>query len=404
MVRVSVCAVALILLPTGSIHAQATAGPLPSAPSPATTTLHVYTNLKQVPVLVLTSNYERMKPVDTSKFRLRLDSGPPFRPTHVRQEGDDPISLAILIDASKPDSELLPQLSQAISALAPEYLQPQDHVSIYAIDCSLIRTAYNAPANAATLKQAVDSALSPWQFHRETKQHTLPCKPSLSLWDSMDNVIDDLTHQSGRRVLLAITDGEDEGSKTPWRQVMRRAQVESITVFGLLPMREMGGFFKGTSPFILSTEDKFNQICDLSGGVELPARYAAVSQRLKEFTKILRERYILEFPAVSTKRQEFTPWTSRTKTEAISTSCLLESRFRLRATTKKKAQTRLQRTHREHPPKALEECYSPSSRPSQTSPAKHHCHASVFSVTKRAGSHRIWHDHYKSISLSVKDG
>ena len=295
----AVCAIALILLLTGRlIQAQATSNALPFAPSPATTTLHVYTNLKQVPVLVLTSNYERMKPVDTSKFRLRLDSGPPFRPTHVRQEGDDPISLAILIDASKPDSDLLPQLSQAISALAPEYLQPQDHVSIYAIDCSLIRTAYNTPANATALKKAVDSALSPWQFHRQRKQPELPCKPSLSLWDSMDNVIDDLTHQSGRRVLLAITDGEDEGSKTQWGQVMRRAQVESITVFGLLPgrSREMGKFFKAASLFILSTEDKFNQICDLSGGVVLQARYAPASERLKEFTKILRERYILEFP------------------------------------------------------------------------------------------------------------
>lgn len=305
IVRVPACTAALILLLAGRlIQAQATSGALPSAPSPATPTLHVYTNLKQVPVLVLTPNYKRMKPVDTSKFRLRLDSGPPFRPTHVRQEGDDPISLAILIDASKPDSDLLPQLSQAISALVPEYLQPQDHVSIYAIDCSLIRTAYNAPANAAALKQAVDSALSPWQFHRETKQHALPCKPSLSLWDSLDNVIDDLTRQTGRRVLLAITDGEDEGSKTLWRQVMRRAQFNSIAVFGLLPIpvigtersREMGEFFKAASLFILSTEDKFNQICDLSGGVELQARYAAVSERLKEFTKIVRERYILEFP------------------------------------------------------------------------------------------------------------
>jgi hypothetical protein len=306
IVRVSVCAIALILLPAARlIHAQATSGALPSAPSPATTTLHVYTNLKQVPVLVLTSNYNRMKSVDTSKFRLRLDSGPPFRPTHVRQEGDDPISLAILIDASKPDSDLLPQLSQAISALAPEYLQPQDHVSIYAIDCSFIRSAYNAPANAATLKQAVDNALSPWQLRRKTKQHSvLPCKPSLPLWDSMDNVIDDLTQQSGRRVLLAITDGEDGGSKTLWRQVMRRAQFNSIAVFGLLPTpvigaersRGTGGFFKGTSPFLLSTEDKFNQICDLSGGVEVQARYSAVSERLKEFTKIVRERYILEFP------------------------------------------------------------------------------------------------------------
>jgi hypothetical protein len=300
-------AVGLVLLvpPGRAIWAQGNTTAQPSAQPPPITTLHVYTNLKQVPVLVLTSDYQRMKPLDTSKFSVSLDSGPPFRPTHVRQEGGDPLSLAILIDASKPDSELLPQLSQAIAALAPEYLQPKDHVSIYALDCTLIRTALDAPANAATLKQAVDRALAPWRIRRALKKGSIaPCKPSLPLWDSMNKVVDDLTQQSGRRVLLAITDGEDGGSRTLWTQVMHQAQVQSIAVFGLLPIPSIGTlrrddrgeFFKVTSPFLLSSEDKFNQVCDLSGGVEIQARDAIVSWRLKEFIKIVRERYIVEFP------------------------------------------------------------------------------------------------------------
>jgi hypothetical protein len=66
-----------------------------------------------------------MKPMDPSGFRLSLDSGPRFRPTYVRREGDDPISLAILIDASKPDNELLPSLIKAIAALPPDFLHPR---------------------------------------------------------------------------------------------------------------------------------------------------------------------------------------------------------------------------------------------------------------------------------------
>jgi hypothetical protein len=173
------------------------------------------------------------------------------------------------------------------------------------LDCALIRTAYDAPANAAMLKQAIDSALAPWQIRRELKQGSLAsCKPSLPLWDSMDNVMDDLTQQSGRRVLLAITDGEDEGSRTLWTQILHRAQIGSVAIFGLLQMpvngtrrhKETGGFFKNTPPFLLTSEDKFNQVCDLSGGVEVQERNAIVSWRLKEFTKIVRERYIMEFP------------------------------------------------------------------------------------------------------------
>jgi hypothetical protein len=295
------CAICLIALPTATpARAQTTDTATPNTQLP-TPTLHVYANLEQVPVLVLTSNYERMKPIDPSRFRVSLDSGPPFRPTYVRQQGEDPISLAILIDLSKPDSEILPQLTQAIASLSPGYLKPRDHVSIYALDCFLIRTAYDAPADATELRHSVERALEPWQIRRKKKGAISPCKPSMPLWDSMANVLDDLAHQPGRRILLAITDGVDSGSRTLWTKVRRRAQVESIAVFGLLPMsfiyrRETGEISMVNSPFLRPPEDKFSQICSLSGGLELQARYAVVSWRLEEFTQMIRERYILEFP------------------------------------------------------------------------------------------------------------
>ena len=298
---------ALLLLPAWRLlPAQAATGSANStAPPAATPTLHVYTNLKQIPVLVLTHDYERMKPLDTALFRLSLDSGPPFRPTYVRQEGEDPISLAILIDTSKPDSEVLPQLAQAIGGLAPDYLKPRDHVSIYVLDCTLIRTAYDLPADSRELEQSVTKALLPWQIRREQKK--APCKPTISLWDSMSNVLDDLNQQSGRRVLLAITDGVDGGSRTLWMNVAHRAEFDSVAVFGILPMatistmphRETSEIFKVNSPFFKpaeSSEDKFSQICSLTGGVEIQPRSAILSWRLKEFAQMLRERYILEFP------------------------------------------------------------------------------------------------------------
>lgn len=316
IVPISSCTILLLALAAVGAPAQSSteAPTAQQTPSPdATPTLHVYTNLKQVPVLVLTANYGRMKPLDTSKFRISLDSGPLFRPTYVRLEGQDPISLSILIDTSKPDNEMLPRLSQAIASLAPEYLQPQDHVSIYVLDCSLIRTAYDAPANATVLNQAVDRGLTPWLIRQKQKGSVVPCKPSIPLWDSMASVLDELAPQSGRRVLLAITDGEDSGSRTLWTNVRRRAQIESIAVFGLLPTpvigtiyrRDTAEIFKVNSPFFRPIEDKLNQICSLTGGVEVQQRYGVVSWRLKEFLQMVRERYILEFPRSPTEEPGF---------------------------------------------------------------------------------------------------
>lgn len=190
-------------------------------PQQPPTTMHVFENLKQLPVLVLSAKQQRMKPVDPANFRVRLDSSPPFPPTYVRQEGDEPIELAIVIDLSKPDSELLPDLSQSITALAPTYLKPQDRISVYAIDCSFIRAAFEVPADAATLKTSVDRALTPWLTLQKMK-HPPPCKATFQLWDAMANVLDDIDQSSGHRVMLVITDGLDEGSTTHWPDVDRR--------------------------------------------------------------------------------------------------------------------------------------------------------------------------------------
>lgn len=61
-----------------------------------------------------------------AQFRLSLDSGPAVPPTYVRMEGDDPISMAILIDTMVPKSELLPLVQEAVTGLARGSLGPQD--------------------------------------------------------------------------------------------------------------------------------------------------------------------------------------------------------------------------------------------------------------------------------------
>lgn len=293
------CIAALILALTAAcLNAQSSPEATPGVQAaPPATTLHVYANLKQVPVLVLSNDYRRIKPIDPSGFRISLDSGPLFRPTYVRREGDDPISLAILIDASKPYNDgWLPTLVKTIATLPPDFLHPQDRVSIYAIDCTLIRTTYDIGANPAALADGLQRALAPWRIRQTRneelkKENKIPppnCRAGLPLWDSMSEVLKDLDQQPGRRVLLAITDGGDDGSKARWKDVMFHAQIHSETVFGLMATLN--------PPTFDDPEDKFEQICEDSGGIELLANEHTTIFRLQQFTQMLRERYILEYP------------------------------------------------------------------------------------------------------------
>src|ERR1035441_9798993 len=82
-------------------------------------TLHVYPNLVQVPALVLDDDLKPIVPIAEKRFFIRVDGGPKFRVTHARLEGDDPISLAIVLDFSQPFPRLMAKMDDAIAGLAP---------------------------------------------------------------------------------------------------------------------------------------------------------------------------------------------------------------------------------------------------------------------------------------------
>ena len=95
-------------------------------PSQDTTvqTFHAYSNLVQIPTLVLSQDRNPLGPIAPDRFFVSVDSGARFRVSHVRLEGDDPISLAILLDVNQPFPDLIKGMGDAIAHLAPASLHP----------------------------------------------------------------------------------------------------------------------------------------------------------------------------------------------------------------------------------------------------------------------------------------
>jgi len=293
------CWPALRLLGGAVLAAGWSGGVLPAqdAPTPREEpipTLHVYTNLIQIPTLVLGPNRDRLKtPISENRFSVSIDSGPWFRASHVRQEGDDPISLSILLDVTGDSSELMPKIDAAIADIAPPGLHPKDHVSIYALDCSLVRSLNDAAAESGRLKLAVNRALESWTI-RKKKRNEPNCQQSIHLWDALAYLTGELYKVPGRRVILAVTDGRDNGSRNTWKEVTTYAGANGVAVFGMtyLPLQAVGKV-----QFLLwSREDPFHLLCELSGGMVLLTTATSLDVTLERFVTILRERYIVEFP------------------------------------------------------------------------------------------------------------
>jgi hypothetical protein len=241
----------------GLLRAYSVAAQTPeNASSP---TLHVYTNLVQVPTLVLGHDHKPIAPVDERRFFVSLDGGRKLRATHARLEGDDSISLAILLDLSESNPGDMLWADQAIASLAPLSLHAKDEVSIYALDCELIAPTDQGATDAATLKRQADLVLQ--QSQSRDRRDTKRCQNPMNLWDSLATIAQSLSKRPGRRVILAVTDGVDRGSRNSWNALRYFAQTRSVAVFGLVEPLDLRN---------TQNEAPFNDVCQLSGGILLP--------------------------------------------------------------------------------------------------------------------------------------
>ncbi len=280
------CVLALIGLGVPAVVAQEG----PAAQDEKVVTLHVYTNLVQTAALVLSPDHRPLAPIAEGRFFVSLDGGPPFRVTHARLEGDDPISLAILLDLTQPFPDLMKTIDGAIAGLAPLSLHPRDRVSVYAQDCVLSRWSADAPAEPASLQQAVALALGEWRARGRTRLNH--CQDRSSLRDSLIKMTQALSEEPGHRVILVVTDGIDRGSRSPWNAVRLSAQSSGVAIFGLSETVLESGLTQAEA----QSENLFVSSCESSGGMVLTTNVKGLAKQLEDFVAMLRGRYIVEFP------------------------------------------------------------------------------------------------------------
>lgn len=263
--------------------------------------LRVYTNLVQIPTLVLDSDRKPIPNLAQRSFVVRIDGGPPFHVTHVRLEADDPIALSVLLDLHAMSANEVRSFPEVLAALAPNSLHAVDTVSVYALDCELVRTEHKEPTTPAVLEKTATAALS--SLPAGGKAHaTKPCRDRWNLLDAIFSVTRGLGQQGGRRVILVFTGGADGGSKATWDLVGRMAQVDGVAIFAIVPQGEgvvaahnpQSGTIVGWRPTPAVAD--LSSLCESSGGIILDNTRGSLNDQLRNFVALVRGRYILDFP------------------------------------------------------------------------------------------------------------
>lgn len=222
---------------------------LPTASVPA---LRIATNLVGVFLVARDSHHKLVENLTKSDCAVSEDRVPqPLVSFGVR--ADLPLTLGILLDTSLSQQNVLATEKQAGDAFLKAILKPKDEAFLMSFDVDVNLIA-NLTANLGTLEQAMAGA-GINSTSGVFANGTIPSigKPrGTALYDAVYLASQDtLKNEAGRKALVLLTNGQDEGSRESLKSAIEAAQKADAIVYVLL-ISDPGPYgtldFSGTGP------------------------------------------------------------------------------------------------------------------------------------------------------------
>jgi VWFA-related protein len=261
--------------------------------------LHVYTTLVQVPTLITDTDGKPIPGLTRNDIRISLDEGPTFAPTMVRLEGDDPLSLSVLLDASGDQRPMLRTFADDFAKAAAPLLRPGDRITFHSIDCMRYRTAIETDPTPERIHRGIEKVLAAPGLHGD--QPKQGCRRSLHILDAITQDINELATKPGRRVLVIISEVRDHGSTMSLGKLVTYAGANGVAVFGLRDAAshdadvEMSRALADAGPLRDAYGDNLAALVRHNGGLIFNVEPLKMPLYLPQLMDDIRSRYILEF-------------------------------------------------------------------------------------------------------------
>ncbi len=200
---------------------------------------------------------------------------------------DLPLSIGILLDTSLSEERVLPEEQKAASAFLRRILRPTDESFLISFDVTVDLLA-DWTSNPDDLKRALDAA----QINSSSGNYANGTLPSITkpkgtlLYDAVYLASNEkLRQESGRKAMVLLTDGQDEGSDEKLQSAIEAAQKADAVVYVLL-ISDAGIF--GTLDF--SSDGDMRKLVETTGGEvfpigkngkKLPAAFDAIEKQLR---------------------------------------------------------------------------------------------------------------------------
>jgi VWFA-related protein len=287
------------------------APPVSTAPGPApddqpVTTLKLNVNLVDV-VFTVTDRAGNLVPhLNRDDCTVSEDKQPQTLKNFVA-ETHQPLTLGILLDTSGSQARVLPLEQDVGSQFLERVIKPKDEAFLlsFDVDVNLLQDYTNSPRQLARAMSKAEINTAGGNGAAGIPGAgggTIPTigKPKGTLlYDAVYLAArEKMNQETGRKAMILLTDGEDEGSRTKINDAIAAAEKYNIIVYTILIADRgfYGGFgYSGYSAMKKMTEETGGRLIDVgNNGKKLEAAFQQIEDEL-------RTQYVASYTSSNTK-------------------------------------------------------------------------------------------------------
>jgi Ca-activated chloride channel homolog len=252
-------------------------------------TLNVDVNLVVLHATVVDKKGHIVNDLKQDNFRVYEDEAP--QKLSVFSHADIPVTMGIVID----DSGSMREKRTAVNAAAVAFVKtsnPQDQAFVVNFnDVYYLDTPGDFATNIEDLKAALDK---------------IDSRGGTALYDAVQASLDHLKlGNRDKKVLLVITDGEDNASRYTFEELIRYGQKSNAVIYtiGLLGSPEPGGLFKIHGGGAHRAEKVLKQLAEATGGQPyFPKSLDEVEPTCVQIARDIRNQYTLAYYPSNAKK------------------------------------------------------------------------------------------------------
>jgi VWFA-related protein len=270
----------------------------PPASQPPTT-LKVSTEVVNVLTIVKDKKGHLIPDINKEDFELTEDNTPQ-EIRYFSKQVDTPLTLGIMVDTSPSQQRVLPVEQEEAKAFIAQVIKPKDLAFVLHFDVE-VELLQDFTGDKRMLSKAIDETVIngggggvlPGPFPTSNLGGT-------HLYDAVYLAANELLkNEVGRKVIILLTDGEDQGSREKLQAALEAAQKSDLIIYSIeisdrMFYASMGAFYGGDSAL-----QKLS--ADTGGRVIRVDKQRDVSKAFQEIADELRTQYLLGYTPTNTR-------------------------------------------------------------------------------------------------------